>query len=83
MHRSNRSLADIKAVVVADPQEYCRSTTTPTLTRRHLLPAANLAPMKEAATLNRRKGSVPDLGVEPMTTVQESCLDSRRLLRLS
>lgn len=83
MQHANRSLADIKAVVVADPQDYGRSTTIPILTRRHMLPGANLVPMKEAATLNKRKGSIPDLGLGPMTTVQEGCLDSRRLLRLS
>ncbi|MCJ1469846.1 hypothetical protein MMC07_008489 [Pseudocyphellaria aurata] len=35
-----------------------------------------MAPKKEAATLKRRKGSVSDLGLGPMTTVQEGCLDS-------
>lgn len=81
MPRTKRSLADIKAVV-ADPQQYSRSTTVPSPTRRHMLPGANLAPKKEAATPNRRKGSVSDLGPGPMTTVQEGCLDSRRFLRL-
>lgn len=75
--RSKRSLANIKTVVVADPLEY------PSPTGRRMLPAANLALKKETATLNKRKGSVSDLGLGPMTTVQEGCLDSRRLLRLS
>lgn len=83
MPRSKHSLADIKAVIAPDPQEYSRLKTVPSPTRRHMLPGANLAPKKEAATLNRRKGSVPDLGLGPMTTVQEGCLDSRRLLILS
>lgn len=82
MPRSKCSLADIKTAIVADPQDYSRSTTIPSPTRRHMLPGPNLTPKKEA-TLNKRKGSVSDLGLGPMTTVQEGCLDSRRLLRLS
>lgn len=75
--RSKRSLANIKTVVVADPLE------CPSPTGRRMLPAAHLALKKETATLNKRKASVADLGLGPMTTVQEGCLDSRRLLRLS
>lgn len=79
--RSKRSLADIKTALAGDPHRCSRSTDVSSPTKRQMLPGASLAPKKDAATLKRRKGSVPDIGLGPMTTVQEGCLDSRRLLR--
>ena len=84
MPRSKRSREDIRAVgnVAADPQCASRSTAVLSATQRHMLPEANLA-WKEVGRLNKRKGSLSDLGLGPMTTVQEGCLDSRMFWRLN
>jgi hypothetical protein len=39
--------------------------------------------MKEGSLLARRKGSFPELGIVPMTTVQEHSMDSRKLLHMT
>lgn len=83
MPRSKGSQGDLRTITsrVAEPLCCSRSATIPSSPNRHMLPGANFAPKKEVASSNKRKASVPDLGLGTMTTVQEGCLDSRKFFR--
>lgn len=73
--RMNRAAA---TNIVARSEDPSPTTKAPSFGLRNMLPGSSWSAKKREAVQSRRKPSVSDVDLSPMTTLQEISLDSRR-----
>ena len=63
---------------IANSEEPSPTTKAPSFGLRNMLPGSSWGAKKREAVQSRRKPSVSDVDLSPMTTLKEISLDSRR-----